>query len=468
MITIDLQSPRLTAEELRNNQLNLHEIAKRVYKSKKTTVLTGAGILCNAGIPDFRSLEGLYNLVKAKFPNTKLVVKGQDLFDISLFRDETLLQLFCTFMALLYALSRDAKPTETHKFIKVLKERSKLLRCYTQNIDCLEQQINLNMGINLEDFDAARTFNQSWRLLDVVQLHGNLHKLACTLCFEAYDWTEEYHQLLAGGVNPECAKCHAKYIERLYAGKRITGGTIGRLRPNIVLYGENHPQAEILAQGLNTDLKLRPDMLIIMGTSLKVDGVKKLVRLVALAVHLKGGKVIFVNKTPLSKLIWQDHIDYEVLCDCDHFIKILKVEIPDLFLTQEQLDSKRLKMNQEKEARAQIKREKQAKKEADAAAAAAAALAATTAPVPLLAPHPQIKTEPTDSFIIKTEVNDSFDGAEFFTPPTTPSKKRPAPKLIRRQASPSKRARSLVPTPEPSFTAEGTPALLLSNSPVSL
>lgn len=348
MKTIDLIQPT------NDDSIKLAEVCKVIFKSKKTTVLTGAGISCNAGIPDFRSSDGLYNMVKAKHP--KLVVRGQDLFDISLFRDEVSLSVFCTFMEALYVSTKEAKPTETHKFIKTLKEKNKLLRCYTQNIDGLERSCDLTMGIQeghlvtksengIQDQQAAITtagqFTKSWKELDVVQLHGNLHQLSCTHCLTSYSWTEEYQALLSLGSNPECKSCHEKYLERLYLGKRLTGN-IGLLRPLIVLYGENHPQAEYLARGLNHDLKSRPDLLLIMGTSLKVDGVKKLVRSLATSIHSKGGKIIFVNKTPLSSSSWNGIIDYQVLSDCDDFVKSVKREIPDLFLTQEQLDSKKL------------------------------------------------------------------------------------------------------------------------------
>lgn len=464
MITIDLQRP-VTPEEARDNQLHLNEVTKRVFKAKKATVLTGAGISCNAGIPDFRLSDGLYNLVKAKFPATKLVVKGQDLFDILLFRDETLLQIFCTFMALLYRLTCEARPTETHKFIKVLRERNKLLRCYTQNIDGLERHTDLKMGIDLNEF-TEKTFTKSWRQLDVVQLHGNLHKLTCTLCFTSFDWLDDYHTALAAGMNPECAHCHRKYVERLYAGKRITGGTVGMLRPNIVLYGENHPQAEILAQGLSADVRARPDLLIIMGTSLKVDGVKKLVRLLAASVHQRGGKVVFVNKTPLGRLTWHDHVDYEILCDCDHFVRILKKEVPDLFLTQEQLDLKRLRMNQLKEERAQIKREKAAKKEEERVKKEAeAGLKEATIKtetglvkqevngVDRVNQAKQAAVKLEGEPIIKQEVTFNSFGSDFSPPsPDTPSKKkRPAPKLERLGT------KHRVLSPEPSFTEDDMP-----------
>ena len=327
MILIDLLDNSGTSMPAETS-IKLHEVIKFISKSKKMTVLTGAGISCNAGIPDFRSSDGLYNMVKAKHP--KAVVRGQDLFDISLFRDEMSLSVFCTFMESLYKSSLNAKPTETHKFIKILKDKNKLLRCYTQNIDCIEQHINLKLGINLQEFDNNK-FKQVWNQLDVVQLHGNLHKLSCTNCFSQFNWNEEFQTLLANGLNPECSKCMDKYQQRLYLGKRLTGQTIGLLRPDIVLYGEHHPQMEILTQGLNSDLKSRPDCLIIMGTSLKVAGVKSLVKSLSKIIHDKGGKVIYVNKTKLSASSWKNYIDYEVVSDCDEFVRMLKTEIPDLF-----------------------------------------------------------------------------------------------------------------------------------------
>lgn len=426
MILIDLLDNSGTSMPAETS-IKLHEVIKFISKSKKMTVLTGAGISCNAGIPDFRSSDGLYNMVKAKHP--KAVVRGQDLFDISLFRDEMSLSVFCTFMESLYKSSLNAKPTETHKFIKILKDKNKLLRCYTQNIDCIEQHINLKLGINLQEFDNNK-FKQVWNQLDVVQLHGNLHKLSCTNCFSQFNWNEEFQTLLANGLNPECSKCMDKYQQRLYLGKRLTGQTIGLLRPDIVLYGEHHPQMEILTQGLNSDLKSRPDCLIIMGTSLKVAGVKSLVKSLSKIIHDKGGKVIYVNKTKLSASSWKNYIDYEVVSDCDEFVRMLKTEIPDLFLTQEQLDSEKLNQVAVKGSslnKPVVKQEVKVKiepgiKQEDA-------IQYSPEREVTIKQEPNVKQEP----LVKREVQTvSVKEEPIPTPPTTPHKPKQAAKLKRK------------------------------------
>jgi hypothetical protein len=92
---------------------------------------------------------------------------------------------------------------------------------------------------------------------------------------------------------------------------------VGRLRPAIVLYDEPHPLGDDIATIQTADLAKRPDFLIIMGTSLKVHGLKKLVKEFAKAVHQGGPtssaapKVIFVNKTaPAAE--WSGVIDVHV------------------------------------------------------------------------------------------------------------------------------------------------------------
>lgn len=124
----------------------LGRISKQLGRSRKIACLTGAGISCNAGIPDFRSSDGLYNLVKEESAQYWSIKSGREMFDISLFRDDFKISIFAKFMERLYSNVQLARPTKTHRFIAHLKNRNKLLRCYTQNIDGLEENMGLTMS----------------------------------------------------------------------------------------------------------------------------------------------------------------------------------------------------------------------------------------------------------------------------------------------------------------------------------
>lgn len=109
---------------------------------------------------------------------------------------------------------------------------------------------------------------------------------------------------------------------------------VGTLRPAIVLYDEVHPLGDDIGMIQTQDITRKPDMLIIMGTSLKVHGLKKLVKDFAKAVHASKasttgtprspkswqGKVVFVNKTPPGSE-WEDVIDYHVSGETDCWVE---------------------------------------------------------------------------------------------------------------------------------------------------
>ncbi|ODQ47150.1 hypothetical protein PICMEDRAFT_21287, partial [Pichia membranifaciens NRRL Y-2026] len=294
-----------------------------ISKSKKIMVLTGAGISCNAGIPDFRSDNGLYKR-KLKESESRVTIKGKEMFDISVYRSLETIRAFNRFIFELYTQISQSAPTTTHGFIKKLQDKNKLIKCYTQNIDGLERECGLSTEFSCDE----------WNSTDVIQLHGDLHQLCCNSCKHNYRWDEIYDEEGrdddAGII--ECPRCTANYESRVRLGKRSLESSIGIIRPNIVLYGEEHPYSEKFARNLNKDLNRRPNMLLIFGTSLKVAGVKNLVKKMSKKIHEnERGLVVLVNKEPISNSFWRNHIDYQIVSDCDAFCEFVEARLPTVF-----------------------------------------------------------------------------------------------------------------------------------------
>lgn len=156
-----------------------------------------SAILKSNEAQDFRSSDGLYNLVKSRYPDA--VLKGRDLFDSSLFRNPTSTQLFYTFMAELKSSIDGASPSPTHHFINTLETKGKLLRSYTQNIDGLESRA----GVSCTSAKAKRKMKDAKN----VQLHGNIHRVRCTLCSAQMEYTKEHGEAFRLGEAPDCPDC---------------------------------------------------------------------------------------------------------------------------------------------------------------------------------------------------------------------------------------------------------------------
>lgn len=109
---------------------------------------------------------------------------------------------------------------------------------------------------------------------------------------------------------------------------------IGRLRPDIVLYGEEHPCAHQIGPLITHDISLGPEVLLILGTSLRVHGLKVMVKEFAKAVHAKGGIVVFVNNTKPPDSIWGEVIDFWIESDCDQWVDDLKARKEEVWLPQ--------------------------------------------------------------------------------------------------------------------------------------
>ena len=280
-------------------------------------------------------------------------IKGKDLFDSQLWKDPISTAVFYTFIASLRnRIREDVKNvTPTHRFIKTLRDTRKLIRCYTQNIDGLEAREGLNTDMTHGKGNRARFTKKAMegqRLpartqpgadldggCEVVQLHGDLRALRCTLCQQTCEWEDRHSVRLLAGKAPTCQLCAASNQDRQDRGKR--GTKIGTLRPNVVLYGEEHPSADTVGEITASDLTMCPDVLLILGTSLHVHGLKTMVKEFAKAVHAKAGgkgKVVFVNLTRPSESVWKEVLDYWVSMDCDTWVDSMRKHRPDIFHLQ--------------------------------------------------------------------------------------------------------------------------------------
>ncbi|KAF8457565.1 DHS-like NAD/FAD-binding domain-containing protein, partial [Kalaharituber pfeilii] len=326
----------------------LQTISDTIHSSRKILVITGAGISTNSGIPDFRSTHGLYNQVKARYPSasTSNITQGKDLFDSVLFSDPTMTSIFYTFLAeLRSSVLKVEDTTPTHKFIRTLAETGRLLRCYTQNIDGLEGREGLLTDLSLGKGPSNNSRKRKrCSGCQVVQLHGELDTLRCMHCQVRCAYDDDRVAALMEGRAPDCPSCLTKDRERREAGKR--GTRVGGLRPNIVLYGEEHPQGDLIGSITTSDLSAKPDLMIIFGTSLKVHGLKKLVKAFAASIHARKGsgpnvppRVIFVNNQPAAYSVWKDTIDAWVDMDCDEFVAEVKKRRPAVWERQERLEA---------------------------------------------------------------------------------------------------------------------------------
>ena len=277
-------------------------------------------------------------------------LKGRDLFDSMVWSDPFTTSIFYMFISSLREkIQNDVKSTTTtHKFIRTLRDGGRLVRNYTQNIDCLEERENLCTDLTLGPGSKTRfqarvlkeprpTIVERGSALsggvECVLLHGSLVKLRCGICGTLCSWeTDDRQSTTLSGAAPDCPSCIDYSARRRGRGRR--GLAVGRLRPDIVLYGEEHPNANLIAPLITHDLSVAPDFLLIMGTSLKVHGLKVMIKEFAKSVHVRGGLVVFVNRTRPPESTWGDFIDYWVEWDCDEWVLDLQRRRQDLWLPQ--------------------------------------------------------------------------------------------------------------------------------------
>ncbi|XP_076114799.1 uncharacterized protein LOC143082818 isoform X1 [Mytilus galloprovincialis] len=190
---------------------------------KNVVVVAGAGISTPSGIPDFRTPgTGLYdNLAQYRIPYPEAI------FDIDYFHHNP--KPFFTLAKELYP-SGKYRPNYIHYFLRMLYDKGKLLRMYTQNIDGLERLAGLPPE-------------------KLVEAHGTFSWATCTICGSKKEGSEVKESIFKDRL-PKC-------------GKR---GCPGIVKPDIVFFGEDLPQRFYLYL---RDM-LQTDLVIVMGTSLEV------------------------------------------------------------------------------------------------------------------------------------------------------------------------------------------------------
>ncbi|MCH5256143.1 MAG: NAD-dependent protein deacylase [Lachnospiraceae bacterium] len=219
---------------MENNIVKLSEI---IRNSDNIVFFGGAGVSTESGIPDFRSVDGLYNQKYDYPPETILshtFYRSKTGEFYKFYRDKM--------------LCLDAKPNAAHLKLAQWEKEGKLKAVITQNIDGLHQAAGSK---------------------EVLELHGSVLRNYCEQCGQLYD--AEY-MLNSEGV-PKCS----------------CGGGI---KPDVVLYEEGLDQ-EILQKSVHYISEA--DVLIVGGTSLAVYPAAGLID------YYRGNKLILINKTPTSR-----------------------------------------------------------------------------------------------------------------------------------------------------------------------
>ena len=205
-----------------------------INEGERIVFFGGAGVSTESGIPDFRSVDGLYNQ-QYDYPPEEIL--SHTFFNRN---PEEFFRFYRDKM-----LCLDAKPNAAHQKLAELEQAGKLKSVVTQNIDGLHQ---------------AAGSQRVW------ELHGSVLRNYCMRC--ARPFTAQ-HILNSRGV-PRCT----------------CGGSI---KPDVVLYEESLDDRTI--RGALEDIE-HADLLIIGGTSLAVYPAASLVT------YYRGSRLVLINKSP--------------------------------------------------------------------------------------------------------------------------------------------------------------------------
>ena len=205
-----------------------------IDESRRAVFFGGAGVSTESGIPDFRSVDGLYHQ-KYDYPPEEIL--SRSFFDRN---PEEFYRFYRDKM-----LCLDAKPNAAHKKLAQLEQAGHLRSVVTQNIDGLHQ-----------DAGSQRVW----------ELHGSVRRNRCMACGRSYP---------------------VEYIRDSQGVPRCACG--GIVKPEVVLYEESL-DAQVM-EGALEDIS-QADLLIIWGTSLVVYPAAGLIR------YYRGKRLVLINKSP--------------------------------------------------------------------------------------------------------------------------------------------------------------------------
>ncbi len=266
----------------------------------------------SCAVPDFRSSNGLFTTLKSE---NKLKASGKHLFDASVYQTDDSTSSFHDMVRILSKKVSGAEPTAFHQMLATLASEGRLLRLYTQNVDGIDT--------SLPPLASSVPLDRKGPWPRTIQLHGSLEKMVCSKCNTLKDFDPA---LFDGPVPPLCTVCvDLDKVRTESAGKRSHG--IGRLRPRMVLYNEHNPDDEAIGFVMKADLRVRPDAVIVVGTSMEIPGVKRFVRTICGVVRgRRDGVAMWINRgpPPIAKE-FDDCWDLVVAGDCDEVARLAKM-----------------------------------------------------------------------------------------------------------------------------------------------
>ncbi|MFQ5478646.1 MAG: NAD-dependent deacetylase [Candidatus Binatia bacterium] len=155
----------------------IDRLASWINRARRITVLTGAGVSTDSGIPDFRGPEGLWT----KNPQAEKMATLQHYLADPQVRAQAWRFRLETF-------EHPPRPNDGHLALVELEHRGKLHTLITQNVDGLHQEAGSSPEI-------------------VVEIHGTIREVICMSCGERRAMNEVLARVRAGEVDPPCRSC---------------------------------------------------------------------------------------------------------------------------------------------------------------------------------------------------------------------------------------------------------------------